>query len=180
MHCAFDDKDKATKSLAANDTGWISQERGAKYYKQNFIIICDVGGVGRWHLTSTPPGLHTTWPFVMPSRGLCRQNGHARMLDFDPTQLWSMWTHTDMSAKLYRNEFMSDHCSGIAMWTRPKTDVWVRRKIRVLDKNGLLEQLKERTLAKYGHWKRSEGLVMAVTEGVLERKCLPGSGEQRG
>ena len=57
----------------------------------------------------------------MPSRGLCRQNGYARMLDFDPTQLWSMWTHTDMSAKLCRNEFMSDHCSGIAMWTRPKS-----------------------------------------------------------
>ena len=121
VHCAFDDKDKATKSLAANGTGWISQERGAKYYKQNFIMICDVGGVGRWHLTSTKlPGLHTTWLFVMPSRGLCRQNGYARMLDFDQTQLWSMWTHTDMSAKLCRNEFMSDHCSGIAMWTRPK------------------------------------------------------------
>ena len=60
-----------------------------------------------------------TWPFVMPSRGLCRQNVYARMLDFDPTQLCSVWTHTDMSAKLCRNEFMSDHCSGIAMWTRP-------------------------------------------------------------
>ena len=40
--------------------------------------------------------------------------------------------------------------------------------------NGLLEQLQK--LAKYGHWKRrSEGLVMAVTEGEIDGKCLPGS-----
>ena len=33
------------------------------------------------------------------------------------------------------------------------------------EQNGLLEQLKKRKLAKYGHWKRrSEGLVMAVTD----------------
>ena len=42
--------------------------------------------------------------------------------------------------------------------------------------NGLLEQLNKRKLAKYGHWKRSEGLVMAVTEGEIEGKCLPEPG----
>ena len=51
-------------------------------------------------------------------------------------------------------------------WTEYKTNVWVRQKIGVPEQNGLLEQLKKRKLAKYGHWKRrSDGLVMAVTEG---------------
>ena len=60
-------------------------------------------------------------------------------------------------------------------WTEYKTNVWVRQKIGVPEQNGLLEQLKKRKLAKYGHWKRrSEGLVMAVTEGEIEGKCLPG------
>ena len=56
-------------------------------------------------------------------------------------------------------------------WTEYKTNVWVRQKIGVPEQNGLLEQLKKRKLAKYGHWKRrSEGLVMAVTEGEIEGK----------
>ena len=51
-------------------------------------------------------------------------------------------------------------------WTEYQTNVWVPRKIRLLKENGLLEQLKERTLAKCGHWnRRSEGLAMAVTDG---------------
>ena len=80
---------------------------------------------GTWHAH------HMT--VVMPSRGLCWQNGYARMLDFDPTQLCSTWTRTDMSAKLNRNKFMSDHCSGIAMWTRPMSGscnrpLWCCRK----------------------------------------------------
>ena len=54
VHCAFDDIDKATKALATNGRGRISQERGAKYYKQNYIIMCDIGCVGRWHLACTP------------------------------------------------------------------------------------------------------------------------------
>ena len=58
VHCAFDDIDKATKALAANGNGRISQERGAKYYKQNYIIMCDIGGVGRWYLASTSPAMH--------------------------------------------------------------------------------------------------------------------------
>ena len=46
-------------------------------------------------------------------------------------------------------------------------------RIRVPEQQGLLQQLKNRKLAKYRHWKRrSEGLVMAVTEGEIERKCL--------
>ena len=66
-------------------------------------------------------------------------------------------------------------------WTEYKTNVWVRQKIGVPEQNGLLEQLKKRKLAKYGHWKRrSEGLVMAVTEGEIEGKCLPVDGEQHG
>ena len=39
----------------------------------------------------------------------------------------------------------------------------------------LLEQLKRRKLAKYGHWKISEGLVMAVIEGGIEGKRILGS-----
>ena len=47
--------------------------------------------------------------------------------------------------------------------------------IGVPQANGLLEQLnKKRKLAKCGHWKRRRGgLVMAVTEGGMEGKCLP-------
>ena len=38
----------------------------------------------------------------------------------------------------------------------------------------LLEQLQKWKLAKYGHCKRrSEGLVMNVTEGEMTGKCLP-------
>ena len=33
---------------------------------------------------------------------------------------------------------------------------------------GLLETRKKWMLAKYGYWKRSEGLVVAVTEGDIE------------
>ena len=55
-------------------------------------------------------------------------------------------------------------------WTEYKTNVSVRQKIGVPEQNGLLEQLKKRKLAKYGHWKRrSEGLVIEI-----EGKCLPG------
>ena len=66
-------------------------------------------------------------------------------------------------------------CVSAGLNTRP-INVWVRQKIGVLpEQNGLLEQLKKRKLAKYGHWRRrSEGLVMAVTEGEIEGNCLPG------
>ena len=46
---------------------------------------------------------------------------------------------------------------------------------KVLHRPHIVETVKKRKLAKYGHWKRrSEGLVMAVTEGEIEGKCLPG------
>ena len=55
-----------------------------------------------------------------------------------------------------------DQCLGVA-------EDWVP------EENGLLEQLKTQKLATHGHWKRrSEGLVMAVTEGEIEGQCLPG------
>ena len=51
----------------------------------------------------------------------------------------------------------------------------MRQKIGVPEENGLLEQQKKMELAKYGHWKRRrEELVMAVPEGEIEEKCLPG------
>ena len=60
-------------------------------------------------------------------------------------------------------------------WTEYKTNVCVRQKIGVPEENWLLEQLKRWKSAKYGHWKRrSERLVMAVTEGEIEGKCLAG------
>ena len=50
--------------------------------------------------------------------------------------------------------------------------------------NGLLGQMKKRKLYNYGHWKRRiEGLVMAVTDGVIKpkRDCFYlVDGEQRG
>ena len=47
--------------------------------------------------------------------------------------------------------------------------------IGVPEENWLLGHLKKRKLAKYGPWKRrSKGLVIAVTEGELERKCISG------
>ena len=71
--------------------------------------------------------------------------------------------------------------SGLYVWTEYKTNVWVRQKIGVPEQNGLLEQLKKRKLAKYGHWKRrSEGLVMAVTEGEIEESVYLVDGEQHG
>ena len=47
VHCVFDDKDKNTKTLAANDRSPVQ--------KINFICktICDVGGVVRWYLACT-------------------------------------------------------------------------------------------------------------------------------
>ena len=113
VHCVFDDKDTYTKALTANIKGRILQGRGAKYYLGNITSVVFFDDI--W-----PSGMHITWPFVMPSRGLCRQSSYARMLDFDPTLLSSMWTRADISGKLCRNKFMSDHCSGIAMWTRPQ------------------------------------------------------------
>ena len=50
---------------------------------------------------------------------------------------------------------------------------WVRQKTGVQEENGLDEQLKKRKFAKYWHWKRrSEGLVMVMTEREIEGKCL--------
>ena len=85
----FDDKDEATNELAANGSGRIIQMCGAKYHKQNYNYS-DMRRRWCWSMTSIAPDPHTTPPFVMPSRGLCRQNGYARMFDFDPTQLWSL------------------------------------------------------------------------------------------
>ena len=54
-----------------------------------------------------------------------------------------------------------------------KANVWVRQKIGVPEANGLLEQLNKWKLAEIWAWKRrSEGLVMAVTQG--EMGILPG------
>ena len=108
-----------TKALTANIKGRILQGRGAKYYIGNITSVVFFDDM--W-----PSGMHVTWPFVMPSRGLCRQSSYARMLDFDPTQLCSMWTRADISGKLCRNKFMSDHCSGIAIWTQPNRAYQVR------------------------------------------------------
>ena len=60
-------------------------------------------------------------------------------------------------------------------WTEYKTNVWVRQKIGVTEENGLLEQLKKHKLPKYGYCNRiSKRLVIAVTDGEIEGKCLPG------
>ena len=107
------------KCWQTNIKGRILQGRGAKYYIGNVTSVVLFDDI--W-----PSGMHVTWPFVMPSRGLCRQSSYSRMLDFDPTQLCSMWTRADISGKLCRNKFMSDHCSGIAMWTRPRAPRFVK------------------------------------------------------
>ena len=57
-------------------------------------------------------------------------------------------------------------------WTEYKTNVWVRQKIGVPEQNGLLEQLKKRKFATYGHWKRQRE--------KLRESVYPVDGEQHG
>ena len=56
-------------------------------------------------------------------------------------------------------------------WKDRKTNNWVRDTIRVPAKQGLLETVKSRKLAKYDHWKRrSDSLVLATIEGEVGAK----------
>ena len=41
-------------------------------------------------------------------------------------------------------------------WKEKKTNEWIRQKVGVTQKDGLLAQLKKRKLSIYGHWKRDQ------------------------
>jgi len=59
-------------------------------------------------------------------------------------------------------------------WTERKTNKWIRQKIGITKEKSILEQIKHRKLSKYCHWKRrSDSVVLATTEGDIERKCFP-------
>ena len=60
-------------------------------------------------------------------------------------------------------------------WTDKRTNDWVRRKVGIMEEEGILEHIKKRKLAKYGHWKRrDDSLVLATIEGELCSKGRPG------
>ena len=60
-------------------------------------------------------------------------------------------------------------------WKEKKTNEWIRQKVGVTQKDGLLAQLKKRKLAIYGHWKRRpESMVQMTVEGEVEGKARPG------
>jgi len=58
-------------------------------------------------------------------------------------------------------------------WTVRKTNTWIREKIGIPEEKGILVQIKHRKLSKYCHWKRSDNVVLATTEGEIEGGCFP-------
>ena len=60
-------------------------------------------------------------------------------------------------------------------WKEKKTNAWIRQKVGIPEKEGLLSQLRKRKLTKYGHWKRrADSLVQITIEGEVEGKARPG------
>jgi hypothetical protein len=60
-------------------------------------------------------------------------------------------------------------------WTEHRSNDWVRHRVMVQEREGLMAQLIKRKIAKYHHWKRrSESLVLTVIEGEIEGKRKPG------
>ena len=56
-------------------------------------------------------------------------------------------------------------------WTDRRTNEWVRQKVGVSEKNGMLRAVKKRKIRKYGHWKRrGDSMVLATIEGETEGK----------
>ena len=54
-------------------------------------------------------------------------------------------------------------------WRDRRTNMWVREKVGVQEKEGMVEEIKKRKLRKYGHWKRREdSMVLATVEGEIE------------
>ena len=54
-------------------------------------------------------------------------------------------------------------------WKDRKTNTWIRRKVGITQKQGLLSQLKKRKISLYGHWKRRpESIVLITIEGEVE------------
>ena len=54
-------------------------------------------------------------------------------------------------------------------WTERRTNEWIRAKVGITAKQGMLEEVQRRKLRKYDHWKRrGEGLVLATIEGGVE------------
>ena len=66
-------------------------------------------------------------------------------------------------------------CISAALKITPM--LWCGRRLAHQRRMGYLRnRKKKRKLTKYGHWKRrSEGLVMDVTDGEIEGSWLPGS-----
>ena len=60
-------------------------------------------------------------------------------------------------------------------WKDRKTNAWIRRKVGITEKQGLLSQLKKRKISLYGHWKRRpDSIVQVAIEGEVEGKARPG------
>ncbi|XP_072019709.1 uncharacterized protein [Amphiura filiformis] len=60
-------------------------------------------------------------------------------------------------------------------WKERKTNAWIRQKVGITEKQGLLSQLKKRKISLYGHWKwRPDSIVQITIEGEVEGKARPG------
>ena len=60
-------------------------------------------------------------------------------------------------------------------WKDRKTNTWIRRKVGITEKQGLLSQLKKRKISLYGDWKRRpDSIVQVAIEGEVEGKARPG------
>ena len=56
-------------------------------------------------------------------------------------------------------------------WRDRKTNIWVREKVGVQEKDGLLGKVKAGKIRKYGHWKRRpDSLVLMTIEGERQGK----------
>ncbi|XP_072037178.1 uncharacterized protein [Amphiura filiformis] len=60
-------------------------------------------------------------------------------------------------------------------WKDRKNNAWIRQKVGITVKQGLLSQLKKRKISLYGHWKRRPDSIVQITiEGEVEGKARPG------
>ena len=55
-------------------------------------------------------------------------------------------------------------------WTEHQTNASIRNKVNVPEKEGLLKQIKKRTLKKYGHWKRRPSSTIQVAIKVKQKE----------
>ena len=64
-------------------------------------------------------------------------------------------------------------------WTERRTNEWIRAKVGIAAEQGMLEEVKQRKLRKYDHWKRrGDSLVLATIEGEVSGRGRRGRRRQ--